>query len=162
MAKENFKATHPDKGGVQCAHGNQSGHGDFSSVSHCIFNCNEEFCVSSTVLFLMLSARGESVLFFLFFLASCFMHWLGLLDVLRKGAAFSLRDNDAETFDLARSSSVDEGIYHNYRRWLSNAACFKHIFLRFLRRSCLVDLAHSGPHFPLNSIHCCSSLKYSI
>lgn len=36
------------------------------------------------------------------------MHWLGLLDVLRKGAAFSLRNNDAETFDLARSSVVDE------------------------------------------------------
>lgn len=38
------------------------------------------------------------------------MHWLGLLDVLRKGAAFSLRNNDAESFDLARSSVVDEGI----------------------------------------------------
>ena len=42
--------------------------------------------------------------------AACFMHWLGLLDVLRKGAAFSLRNNDAESFDLARSSIVDEGI----------------------------------------------------
>ena len=123
------QAAHPDNGGVQCAHGKQSSHGGFSSVNHCIIQLqwgvlhviNDLVFCTWRGFFSAFSATRLN--------AACFMHWLGLLDVLRKGAAFSLRNNDAETFDLARSSVVGWGnlswwTCRDYHHWFSNVVFF--------------------------------------
>ena len=64
-----------------------------------------------------------------------------MLDGLRKRAAFSLRNNDAETVDLAQSSVVDEGICREYHRWFSIVGLFKTFFLdKFLRNIAVAEL----------------------
>ena len=78
---------------VQCTHGKQSSHGG-PWLHHCIFNCNEEQPAISRF-------RHVVIFFFAAFparhLNQCFMFWLGLVDGLCPGAAFSLRACDAGT-----------------------------------------------------------------